>query len=126
MVLSVTPAVTILMSTEYQHWSHVSDGWNNLLQLHLGTEIALSEAVSVQAGFFMEDAPEGSGQDYLGERFLTAGLRWTSEDRWMFSANVLDSHLLSNSSNSPFGGTLAENFRQASVSLGVGYTFAGE
>jgi hypothetical protein len=123
---NISPTVDILLSAEYQHWSHISDTWRNLFQIHFGAGFTLSQAISIQAGFFTQDAPENFGGDFLGEQFLTAGIRWTTEDRWMFSANVLDSHLLSNSSYRPFLATSGENFRQASVSLGVGYTLPAE
>jgi hypothetical protein len=120
---SVSPSVDILVSGEYEHWSHLVEGYSNLVQFHLGTQIELSEAVSVQAGFFTQAAPQDLEENPLSENFLTAGFRWNVSRAVAVSANAIDSHLSSTSPVVPFSNSPDARFRQAAVSLGVTYTF---
>src|SRR5438876_11316825 len=92
---AVSPNVDIFLRGEYQHWSHLADGYGNLVQFHIGTQIELSEAVNLQAGFFTQAAPEEIEENPLSENFLTAGVRWRVSNSVALSSNVIDSHLAS-------------------------------
>ncbi len=120
---SATRSLSFMAGGEYQNWSHVSDGWNNLVQLHLGTEFAVSDQVRLGAGFFTQDSPNDSPRNPLVENFLTFGIRWAVYPAVNLSASVLDSHLVSSSpSPATFLGSPDDRFRQSSVSIGISYS----
>ncbi|HTK81196.1 MAG TPA: hypothetical protein VL633_02800 [Bacteroidota bacterium] len=114
----LTPNFEIMLSTEYQHWTDMSNNFNNLVQIHIGTDIGIADRLRLRTGFFTQQSPGTYGT----ENFLTAGFTWKMTDAFLLSVNGMDSHLVSNSSWTQWFGPDAGSFRQASVSLGVGYT----
>jgi long-subunit fatty acid transport protein len=122
---AASPSVDLLASVEYQHWSHLAEGYSNLFQFHIGAQIELSEAVNLHAGFFTQAAPQQIDENPLSENFLTAGFRWRMSPAFAVSANVIDSHLASTSPDVPFSGFPDARFRQSAISLGVTYTMPG-
>jgi hypothetical protein len=84
--------------------------------MHAGIMVAVSDAISVQAGFFTQQFPAEVVSDLWAENFLTAGVRWTMTNRVVLSANVIDSHI-----TNPSSGSFGDRFRPSSVSLGLGY-----
>src|SRR5258708_5271792 len=84
-----TPSLSFMVGGEYQHWSHIADGYSNLVQLHLGTEFAVSDQIRLAAGFFTQDAPEDIPGNPLVENFLSFGFRWHVSPAVDLSASVL-------------------------------------
>jgi long-subunit fatty acid transport protein len=122
MAWAATGSLSFMVGGEYQHWSNISESYKNLVQLHLGTEFAVSDQVRLAAGFFTQDAPEDIPGNPLVENFLTFGFRWKVSPAVNVSASVLDSHLLSSSPSPSIFGSTDERFRQSSVSIGISYT----
>ncbi len=72
--LHISQKVEILASAEYQNWTEVYNGMNDVLQFHIGLAANLSPRLTVRLGYFTDRYPEVTAQDYFNEYFLTAGM----------------------------------------------------
>lgn len=89
------PQLRLLAMLDYQHWSALSAGANNLVNLHLGMELSVKRS-SVSIGFFTSENPAEFFGDSIDQNFLTAGMEMQVVGGIKVSAMILDGHLLSN------------------------------
>jgi hypothetical protein len=110
-------------SVEFQRWSGVSAGYDNIWQFHLGTIISIVPAASIRVGFFTQEDPSSFSQRYMNENFLTMGFEISAGDHVALSASILDSHLFSSSDAVPTLESPSHQFRRMSASVGGSYSF---
>lgn len=106
------PQLRLLAMLDYQHWSSLSSGANDLTNLHLGMELNVRRSV-IRVGFFTSENPSEFFGGFLDQNFLTAGVETPVVGGLGFSAMILDSHLLSNDDS---------DFHQTYVAGGLHYT----
>jgi hypothetical protein len=117
----VAPALTLLGSAEYQHWSSVEDYYNNVAQFHAGVVLTPSNSLTVRFGFFSQNAPQQGDQGFLDENFITAGLHLKLSSFIAVSITGMDSRPLSNSTAMASPYYLNPDLRQSSVTVGMSY-----
>jgi hypothetical protein len=118
---AVSTIVSLTSSAEYQHWSHVSDDWSNIIQFHVGAAITPVDYFTLRAGFFTQTSPrDKTVSDNFSEDFLTVGFRWSATNQLTFSGNLVTGFRTGNAYD-PFTGIHDNHFKQSSISLGIGY-----
>jgi hypothetical protein len=74
------PQVKILASAEYQHWSAIDEGSEDIWQYHFGAVSTPIPGLTLRAGYFTQRHPNDYLRDYFAQQFLTMG----------FTLNIID------------------------------------
>ncbi len=118
----VSRNVECMASIEYQRWSRVDAGFDNLWQIHVGTAISVVPELSLRLGLFTQSDPNESNQSYLNQVFLTIGLEHHFSEHLTLSGSVLDSHLFSTSGLLPTFENSSKKFRQTYCAAAAMYS----
>jgi hypothetical protein len=120
---TVLPAFKLFASTEYQHWSSISEDWEDIWQFHFGITAELTPEFSVRAGYFTQEYPFVqkyplvSGK-FFNQQFLTAGVAFNISNRLSLMFTFLTSKsFTSNNYYYP-----DESFHESSLSGGFSFS----
>lgn len=115
--------VKILGMLDFQKWSIISNGHEDKIQAHFGTEISSLEPFTFGFGFFTQDDPSVYMGKYFNQKFITAGVRLKLWDSLELSTSYIDSHLFPNKEVEKDLGKDAKQFHQSYIATGVSLSF---
>ncbi len=109
---------------DFQKWSVISDGYEDKIQVHLGTEISSLEPFIFSFGFFTQECPLKDSSVYFkgrdfDQKFITGGFRVKLWKSFELSTFCLDSHLFPNKKIEKDLGKGAKQFHQGYVAGGI-------
>jgi len=116
--------VKVLGMLDFQKWSIVSDGYEDKIQVHLGTEISSLEPFTFGFGFFTQEYPwKDKGRYFKGrdfdQKFISAGFRVKLWKSFELSTSFVDSHLFPNKEVEKDLGKDAKQFHQSYIATGI-------
>jgi hypothetical protein len=114
----LSPDVQMMIGVDVRGWSSVHSGLGTELQFHAGCEYDIRSDLTLRCGLFTGNSIVRTFAEHLNETFLTAGCNWTISDAMFVTGTLIDSHLLSTSTEYRTG---TGHFRQTIISLGAGY-----
>jgi hypothetical protein len=113
------PMIAFMGSYEFQNWHYVNDDYRNISIVHIGSEVSITDSISIGIGFFNQNDAQYSELDQL---FITAGCKFRTKHD-VFTLGILDSRMFNNSTFKSMYGPEETQFHQLMLILGISYIF---
>ena len=92
--MAASEAYSLMAAIKFYHWKRISDRYENIWQLHLGSKIKLKQTVDLRLGFFSQQDPVSkSFVTRFNEYFFTIGIDKRLSEKLAISFSWQDTHI---------------------------------